>query len=159
MPTYAFQRRHYWLDNNLPPGAASTAEALLWQTIERDDRASLIETLDLTGDDQKGALDQVLPALAAWRRRTRALLSALPEVDSATDSVDDMGYEVDTGGESLRTRLAECSDSADQRVLLLARIRAILAVLLNQPSADEVASDKRFRSWVIRSSRFRCVSN
>ncbi|WP_433662636.1 type I polyketide synthase [Nocardia sp. CA-128927] len=73
LPTYAFQHQRFWSDNDVPPGVTPTSsdEALLWQMIDREDRATLIETLDLADNSQKDALGQVLPALSAWHRRTR----------------------------------------------------------------------------------------
>ncbi|WP_172382404.1 type I polyketide synthase [Streptomyces sp. MNP-20] len=74
LPTYPFQRRHYWLteertDGGTPLAAATDeAEALFWEAVEREDVDELSSTL---GDVAQGALSEVLPGLSAWRRRRR----------------------------------------------------------------------------------------
>ncbi|MFD7622721.1 type I polyketide synthase, partial [Streptomyces sp. NPDC059802] len=77
LPTYAFQRTHYWLKDEPEAPAAtsvpaeqSTAEAEFWKAIEDGDAEALARQLD--GVDA-GPLSAVLPALATWRRTATAL--------------------------------------------------------------------------------------
>ncbi|MFF9756944.1 type I polyketide synthase [Streptomyces sp. NPDC014344] len=73
LPTYAFRHRRYWYDGDPRPAqAADEGERLFWESVEREDAEALARTLDLPG----ARLDEVLPALAAWRRgrREQALL-------------------------------------------------------------------------------------
>ncbi|WP_329812378.1 type I polyketide synthase [Streptomyces sp. GSL17-113] len=70
LPTYPFQRRHYWPDYR--PRAASaepdgTADGAFWSAVERADAETLADTL---GTDV-AVLDPLLPALADWRRKQR----------------------------------------------------------------------------------------
>uniref|UniRef100_UPI0039F5DCDB SDR family NAD(P)-dependent oxidoreductase n=1 Tax=Streptomyces sp. KLOTTS4A1 TaxID=3390996 RepID=UPI0039F5DCDB len=82
LPTYAFQRSHYWLkdepQNSSEPKAAGPAAAVdaeFWKAVEEGDETALMGQLE--GVEAK-ALSAVLPALAAWRRGavTRATLDS-----------------------------------------------------------------------------------
>jgi acyl transferase domain-containing protein/acyl carrier protein len=78
LPTYAFQRQQYWPATKpaLTPatpatpgggdGAGSAAEARFWAAVEDGDLQELSQML--TVDGQRSFLE-VLPELAAWRRR------------------------------------------------------------------------------------------
>ncbi|MEV8480165.1 SDR family NAD(P)-dependent oxidoreductase, partial [Streptomyces sp. NPDC051173] len=76
LPTYAFQRRHYWVE---PPAAAPAVsgghdpvEAQVWQAIEDLDIEALTGSLELDGQPgTAAALEPALPVLSAWRRRHR----------------------------------------------------------------------------------------
>ncbi|MFC6938019.1 type I polyketide synthase [Actinomadura yumaensis] len=76
LPTYAFQRRPYWLAPAVPSGGGGPghdqAETELWNAIEELDVDALGAALHLDGDGP--ALDDLrpaLPILSEWRRRHR----------------------------------------------------------------------------------------
>ncbi|MEU6083623.1 type I polyketide synthase, partial [Streptomyces sp. NPDC047108] len=69
LPTYAFQRRRYWLERTVPArsavGSGGEVDARFWEAVERGDLQSLVETLRLPESEQ---LAGVLPALSSWRK-------------------------------------------------------------------------------------------
>ena len=77
LPTYAFQREHYWLPGaGEPPKTAESAEELsFWAAVDRHDLAAVAETLNLPDDESVRA---VVPALSNWRRGRRQETSLQP---------------------------------------------------------------------------------
>ncbi|GAA1918537.1 hypothetical protein GCM10009837_49730 [Streptomyces durmitorensis] len=86
LPPYAFQRRRHWLDpdESSPASAAAAAgdaeDTEFWSAVERGDLGALTSSLDV---DPAAGLGDLIPALSAWRRRTRA-----------TAGVRDWRYEI-----------------------------------------------------------------
>ena len=71
LPTYAFQRQQYWPDPTagpVPAGSGGAGEAGFWAAVEDCDLQALTGALAVDGEQ---SLRDVLPALAAWRRRER----------------------------------------------------------------------------------------
>ncbi|MFD7616206.1 type I polyketide synthase [Streptomyces sp. NPDC059802] len=73
LPTYAFQRTHYWPDS--PAAALVEAidpdDAAFWEAIEHQDLDALAQTLGRVDEPTAASLETVLPVLAAWRRHRR----------------------------------------------------------------------------------------
>uniref|UniRef100_UPI0007853A20 type I polyketide synthase n=1 Tax=Herbidospora sakaeratensis TaxID=564415 RepID=UPI0007853A20 len=73
LPTYAFQRRHYWpkpapAAAPAPAGPVSEGEARFWAAVEADDVTGLSDALAVEGG---WPFSDVVPAMASWRRRER----------------------------------------------------------------------------------------
>ncbi|QBS39350.1 type I polyketide synthase [Nocardia sp. CS682] len=70
LPTYPFQRKHYWLEQDEQSHDAAVqpdaAESRFWGAIERSDLPALAR--ELASDDRE-TLAAALPVLAGWRRR------------------------------------------------------------------------------------------
>ncbi|WP_433408269.1 type I polyketide synthase [Saccharomonospora azurea] len=67
LPTYAFQRRHYWLEVGGSVAQGDVVDQEFWEFVERADAGALASELGL--DEQ--SLGELLPSLSAWRRRRR----------------------------------------------------------------------------------------
>ncbi|NEC22947.1 acyltransferase domain-containing protein, partial [Streptomyces parvus] len=69
VPTYPFQRSHYWERPEAGPATApapgaAADESGFWADVERDDAQALASRLDVGAE----RLRDILPALSAWRR-------------------------------------------------------------------------------------------
>ncbi|MBB5924560.1 acyl transferase domain-containing protein, partial [Actinoalloteichus hoggarensis] len=66
LPTYAFARERFWLDVTSEPATGGEAvDSEFWAAVEAGDLPALSAALDVA----EGGLSDIVPALAAWRRR------------------------------------------------------------------------------------------
>ncbi|SNT57299.1 type I polyketide synthase, partial [Actinacidiphila glaucinigra] len=141
LPTYAFQRKRYWPEAALPGnvtvgGTVDAVDARFWDAVEREDLASLLAELDVSGD---ASLVEVLPALSAWRRqgrersevdgwRYRAVWKPLAEASGArlsgswvvvvpAEGVDDASVVGALSGRGAEVRRVEVGADTDRAVL------------------------------------------
>ncbi len=133
LPTYAYQRRRYWLPPEHPATAgADPVEQRFWTAVERSDVGELAKTLSVDEDEVR----PLVPALSAWRSRRNAETVAdslryriewepvRPEgaglsgdwfvvtPAAGVDVLDDVVAALETGG--ARTTVVRVPDTADR---------------------------------------------
>ncbi|MFC4562163.1 type I polyketide synthase [Nocardiopsis mangrovi] len=65
LPTYAFDRKRYWIDPVATPNGVGEDDARLWDAVDREDANGVARVLDADRSD----VSKLLPMLSDWRRR------------------------------------------------------------------------------------------
>ncbi len=107
LPTYAFQRRGYWVETR--PGDRDPLEERFWTAVADEDHDGLAALLELADPNELARLDALLPTLSAWwsRRGERAGVAR-----------DEPEEEPDTAATALRRRLEGLPEAERVRVLV-----------------------------------------
>ncbi|QKW05117.1 SDR family NAD(P)-dependent oxidoreductase [Streptomyces sp. NA04227] len=135
LPTYAFQRRHFWLTPEL--GSRDEAEEEFWRAIDEEDVDSLVGTLEI---DAERPLREALPEMAAWLRRRRA-----PETRQALEALRAGPGPADSeAAAALRERLRDLPE-AEQLRTVLELVRSHAAAVLGHGGKDAIDAERAFR--------------
>ena len=164
LPTYAFQRQRFWLENESRADAAPVTETWVdtefWDAVEHTDVAALTRTLGVPAERQR-PLAEILPALATWRRqrqwRHRIAWQAMAEVvaprlsgtwlvvaadgppaDAVVAALSEHGADVvvlGREGPSVRALATRISDAATGR--FVAGVLSLSALDETRPPADD----------------------
>ncbi|WP_410586252.1 type I polyketide synthase [Amycolatopsis sp. lyj-23] len=137
LPTYAFQYESFWPQATART-AADPADDRWWAAVARGDAGELAEVVGL-GEDQRAALDSVLPALANWRqhRAERARL------DTWRYRVDWAPLSIEPAALSGTWVLATTGDEPELAAALAERGAQVRTVLLTESDVDAVGLAER----------------
>ncbi|MFG3051523.1 beta-ketoacyl synthase N-terminal-like domain-containing protein, partial [Kitasatospora sp. NPDC048239] len=141
LPTYAFQRRRYWLDSeDTGRVSANSPEGRFWAAVEEQDVEQLSLLLGLDSGSTDGSTDgaatrgdvlaELLPALAQWRRRERQERAGRRR-----------GATVDRS--DLLDRIAELPPAERESAVLEAVLREC-AEVLGSPAGEEPEAEQNF---------------
>ncbi|MCI0385251.1 SDR family NAD(P)-dependent oxidoreductase, partial [Streptomyces sp. CNQ085] len=146
-PTYPFQRQHYWPESGavaaLPASvgsAADPAEAEFWAAVDDADVAGLAVQLHVDVE----ALNDVVPALSAWRgrRRMRSAVDALRFRETWQALGDAVAVGVHDGGPWLAVVPEGHGEDA--------WVRSVVAALGGRTALLEVGSDDERDGLAVR---------
>ncbi|MFI6230960.1 type I polyketide synthase [Micromonospora echinospora] len=157
LPTYPFQRQHYWpqpsagaaASPSVTPMADDEVDARFWAAVEAEDLTALTtELADATDTVPEAAFADVLPVLAAWRRRHRDQATVdswryrdawLPVADGGEPAVTGTWWLVTGPADTAAAQAAFCRDA------LVRHGATVVPVELDDERTDRAALAARVR--------------
>ncbi|MFE7130824.1 beta-ketoacyl synthase N-terminal-like domain-containing protein [Streptomyces sp. NPDC057638] len=140
LPTYAFQRDHYWLASAAPVSSAArrtgerAAEDRLWDAVETGDVHAFAAALNADADAAPDSLAAAFHLLATWRKeRGQATVETGATPGTEQPAGDDQPDQV-------RQRFAELLPD-EQRPFLTRVVREHAARVLGHPSAEAIGAE------------------
>ncbi|MFF9505349.1 beta-ketoacyl synthase N-terminal-like domain-containing protein, partial [Streptomyces sp. NPDC014656] len=133
LPTYAFQRKRFWLEAVEPEARPGSPEARFWEAVESEDLGALAAAL---GIDTAEAFGGALPLLASWRRAARSTAQAAGGSTGAAEHEDD--------APTLAEALAGLPDG-ERATRLLDLVRDEIAALQGYAGRDEVDGERSLK--------------
>ncbi|UGT60383.1 SDR family NAD(P)-dependent oxidoreductase [Nocardia asteroides] len=129
LPTYAFQRRRYWLDKVADRTSSNAVDAEFWRAVDKGDLGAL-------GIEPGRSVDEALPLLSSWRQHQRELAEAQTALESEHEKAEMLA--------GLRQRLAGTPVSGRYTAVLEVVVEQIAAVL-GHSGAEVIGADRNFR--------------
>ncbi|MFG3510704.1 amino acid adenylation domain-containing protein [Streptomyces sp. NPDC047821] len=82
LPTYAFQREHYWREAHRSPSSGNRAAEALWAAVSSGDPAGVVELLDAP-ESLRASVADVVPLLEGWLSKQKEQSGAAQRRSSA----------------------------------------------------------------------------
>ncbi|MFI9601935.1 acyltransferase domain-containing protein, partial [Streptomyces sp. NPDC052043] len=141
LPTYAFQRRRYWL-RDTAAGPGEWLDGWFWMAVENGDTGALVDTLGLTAE-QVGSAEALLTAARRWREDTLKAVAVLDDPPPAGDTREAVADGVPRSPDALAEWLAGY-DRAGRERLLLSLVRTTATEVLALPGPDDLDPEADF---------------
>ncbi|WP_345964712.1 type I polyketide synthase [Streptomyces albus] len=142
LPTYAFQRGHYWLGAARRTAALPEPAAAFWDAVGSMDADRFAEEFGATGGDpaESAALRAALPVLARWRERALATVGDGGAGRTAGPAVEEPeAGPQESGPEDLRALSGDALEAAVTEL-----VQAEMALALGHPEGRTFDMEQEF---------------